>query len=599
MKQTFPALGAVLLLTGCLHSGPSRLSSSSPEPARVLLISYDGVGADAFQRHLDAGTFRKDGFAVAATNGTRALRVIPVTPVLTSVAHVSIATGAEPSKTGIVSNTFHRPGDPIDQPARGFQEEIDVETIWEAAQRQGKKIGSMTYPGLDGEGPRRTADWGLIYTEPLAPARVVELHRNDFTNVRKGVTLPHSFSAPLSAALTWALEADGSKVEISTSLAALDSSDDKMENYDLFFVISDSGFVQPLDERWFPAWKDQSAGSETFRYGSWSKLIESDAQLAKVRVYQGVVCRTLGYPSSYRRMIDERVGFWPGPPDDTLAKRWLVGDKDALDPQIFSEQLARFSRFFTDATLLSMLEMPWDLILGYQPIVDEAEHQFLLETPGQLIQDPEKVAEGRRVRAHAFRIADLSFARYLQARPEDTAIVATGDHGLAPLEKDLRLNRLLVDWGYASIDNGRLAKTSRWAAFTSGSFAQIYSFAPFSAGERDALIQKLRELRDDEGSQFFEIVRARTPEDHANSGEILAFAFPRFSYSSSLRDGPLFGKTEHFGQHGGMNHHAAYHTFLLAYGKGVPRRVIDKIRQTSIARYVSDLLKIDPPRMAQ
>jgi len=601
MNQIRVLLAASLLFAACVHSNRATIptSRSSKPSGRVVMISYDGIGADPLDRHLKSGLFRTDGFALAASRGTRARRVVPVSPTLTSVAHIAMVTGAKPEKTGIVSNTFHKRGDAIDKSTRGFNEEIDADTIWEAALRQGKKVGAITFPGLDGKGPRRTADWGLVYSEPIAGSRIIELKRGDFTPLQTNHPIPPSFSQALATKLAWKFGVDGSQFTLEATLAALDSSNDEKVNYDTFFVLTDRDGARPLEQSWFPTWKDESINNEIYRFGSWSRLMRSDPSLSTVSIYLGAVSRTLGYPSSFRRMIDERVGFWPGPPDDGQAKKWLKGETGGIEPLVFSEQLERFSRFFTDATLLSLKEMPWDLILAYQPIVDEAEHQFLIESPRQGIEDPVRIAEARRVREHAFLTADLAFARCLEALPADAALVATGDHGLAPVEKSVRLNRQLVEWGYSNLDGERLASSSAWAAFTSGSYAHIYAFAPFTEAARDGLIEKLREMQDNEGKKVFEMVRAHSENDHENSGDILAAAFPRFSYGGSLAAGPIFAKTDHFGAHGGLNHHPEFDTFLLSYGSGVKRQVIEKISQTAIARYVSDLLAIEAPRDAE
>lgn len=601
MKRAISLFAAAAVAGSCTHASrsPVEILGTASPPARVLLLSYDGVGADPFEKHLKSGRLRKDGFALAAVEGTRIRRVVPVTPTLTSVAHIAIATGAPPEQTGIVSNTFHRPGDPIDVETSGFNEEIDTETIWEAAKRQGKRVGTITFPGLDWKNSRRSADWGLVYSEPISDPRVVLLRRTDFRSVASRTSLPHSFSEPLASTITWDANLDGRQLSFTGVLTAVDSTDDAVTNYDRFFALLENGDVTALDHSWFPVWKDISIDGETYRFGSWSKVLDAEPTLSEVRVYLGAVSRTLGHPTSFRRMIDERVGFWPGPPDAGVSRKWLRGDAEGIHPDLFAEQLERFSRFFTDATLLSMAEMQWDLILAYQPIIDEAEHQFLLESPGQLVQDPVKVAEARRVREHAYRVADASFARYVRSLPADAAIVATGDHGLAPAEKIIRLNRQLADWGLAAANDGQLDPSSRWAAFSSGSFAHIYAFAPIQPGERDALIGKLRQLRDDEGTPVFEMVRAKTATDHANAGDVVVAVHPRFSISSSMRPGPIFSRTEHFGQHGGLNHHPEYHTMLLAYGHRVKKQMIDRIAQTSIARYVSELLGIEAPRSAQ
>lgn len=614
MKSATLIITAALLLTGCRtfdDRARTEPAQHRTDGSRVLLVSFDGIGADPFDRHLRSGTFGANGFAKAVAEGTRVHRVVPVTPTLTSVAHVAVATGATPERTGIVANTFHRTGEPIELRASGFVEQIGVETIWEAARSQGKKVGSITFPGLDGNGPRRTADWGLIYSEPLTTTRILVLNRGDFDVPANDLPtgLPPSYTAPVGRRLVWPASADGTSVLLHATLIAIDTTDDGNVNFDRFVVAQERGEIVEVKDWWFPVSKDAAVEDEIYRFGSWSRIVSASPTLSNVRIYLGAACRTLGYPTSYRRMIDERVGFWPGPPDDSVAKKWIRNEPDGLHPGIYREQLARFTRFFTDATLLSMEEMEWDLILGYQPIIDEAEHQFRIVNDRQLVTDAEKRREGASTRETAYRLADTAMSRMMEALPDDGALVITGDHGLAELEESVKLNRQLIDWGYAHAEDDRLSSKSRWAAFTSGSFAQIYHFpqsVPLDASqlrerddERRSLITRLRAMTSDDGRPIFELVREKTAADHPNNGDILAFAYPRFSFSGSLRPGDIIAKTDSFGQHGGLSHHPDYHTILLAFGSGVPKRSIDRMQQTKIARFVAQLAGIRPPAHAQ
>src|SRR5436309_6175303 len=71
---------------------PPRFTTSGAAK-RVVLVSFDGLGADE-ERRFGAPAF--DRLAAHAT------RVIPVTPTATSSIHAAILTGAGPDQTGIV-----------------------------------------------------------------------------------------------------------------------------------------------------------------------------------------------------------------------------------------------------------------------------------------------------------------------------------------------------------------------------------------------------------------------------------------------------------------------------------------------------------------
>jgi predicted AlkP superfamily pyrophosphatase or phosphodiesterase len=567
----------------------------TPGSARVLLISFDGVGADALDEFRTTGAVGENGYMHLVRNGLSG-RVIPVNPTLTSAAHVSIATGTTPDVHGVVSNTFHAPGAPATEWASGYATTITAETIWEAARRQGKRTGIICFPGADGTSERRKGDWGLVWTVPVARSRVQTLTRSDFS----AEWLPpgwhggsgDSRSPVLHAKTEWTFTVAGSETKKEVVFSALDTTDDGRENYDRLIVRSGAEPIA-VQNGWFPISTEATDRGETYRFGSWSKILAFDDQLKETTIYWGGIARNEGYPQSYRRMIDEQVGFWPSPPDERLASDWLEG-KGGIPPEIFIEQVQRFSEFFTRATLASMRRMPWELVLAYQPIVDESEHQFRIENPRQPNFNERNVAAGTRVRAAAFEAFDRAVQQIASSVDfESTAMVVTSDHGLDAIDTQVSMNRLLADWGFATVTDDRVAAETPWAAYPSGHLAHIYEFGSQS-GRTAELIRRLRELRAPDGGPVFERVAETAPGAHANSGRIVATAFPRFYLSGSAR-GPVFQPASHYGQHGALNTHRKLHTIFAAAGSRVTRGTIPQIQQTEIARYVSSLLGISAP----
>lgn len=586
----FLILGVSLALTNCRT--PSAIGATAGR--KVILISFDGTGADDLELLRTNNKLRPDGFKRIMAEGGFA-RCIPVNPSLTSPAHISIATGTDPQRTGIVSNTFHIPGTPRTQAARGFDVPIDTDTLWESARRQGKRVGIVTFPGADGNRPRRTADWGLNYAHPVARSRILELTRADFTKESPSAGA-RSFSPVLRTLLRWEVKTDAGTIQRDIALLVLDTTDDAVENYDDFRIQDGDNQVVSGARRWFPISASVEDHDGTALYGSWSKLMEMHPRLDRVVVYWGPISRNRGYPAAYRQMIDREVGFWPGPPDEQgYAEEWLE-KRTGVDPQTIGEQITRISEFLTRATLLSMQRMPWDLILAYQPVVDEAEHTYRLVNDRQQFSTPENREAGRQARELAYRAIDRATAEVLAAVGNDAAVVVTGDHGLAAVDTSVRVNRLLVDWKLASVSERRLAQDTRWAAFTSGHLAHIYAFEPRS-GELEELVRRLEALRAPDGEPVFDRILVKQRGDHPNSGEVMAYANLRFYLISGV-EGPVFAKTRHFGQHGGLNYHREMHTIFGAIGPGI-RSVPSEVSQTEIAGYVSLLLGIQAPRDAQ
>ncbi|HYO75293.1 MAG TPA: alkaline phosphatase family protein, partial [Thermoanaerobaculia bacterium] len=182
MRRLLPFL---LVLVSCAPAvtdttAPRVTPPRSPQFAttavapRVVLLSFDGLGADALAQQRNLAAFER-----LAREGMSA-RVINVNPTLTVPSHVSMLTGADPQRHGIIANRFHLAGRPPEEVARGINLDPDVESIIEAARRQGKRVGSVSFPTIDNSTPRRSADFGLAWSYPLVPARLVELTRADF-----------------------------------------------------------------------------------------------------------------------------------------------------------------------------------------------------------------------------------------------------------------------------------------------------------------------------------------------------------------------------------------------------------------------------------
>jgi predicted AlkP superfamily pyrophosphatase or phosphodiesterase len=325
-------------------------------------------------------------------------------------------------------------------------------------------------------------------------------------------------------------------------LVAYDSTDDRVRNYDTFYV-EHAGTETPLDaQRWFSISTRFAGGL----YGSWSKLVKFDPALNEATLYLGSVNRNEGLPASYVRLIEDDAGFWPGTADEHL-----------VDRQTFIEQTDRLSSFLTRATTVSIQRMPFDLLLAYQPIVDSTEHHL------RGIDEP----------AIAMAISDADRAIGALANtidPARDALVVVGDHGVAKVEMDVHINRILKSARFAP----------RWTAYTSGNVVMLSRGS--EPDDTAALIDFLQNLSAPDGSKVFEKVQ----RDY----DITAIAWPRFGMSS--KEGEPFTPPEVPGQHGGLNTHREYDTLLLAWGRGVTHETLASLPQMAIANFVMRLLGI-------
>jgi hypothetical protein len=555
VKTTLPLL---LLLLSCTTTTPTSMSSSSSQPApapaaaqppqfapsgraqRVVLLSFDGLGADMLAAQPDLQAF-------AAMRAGTVARVVPINPTLTGPTHMSILTGVGADKHGIVSNRFHMPGAPPKQAAVGMETDPDHETIVEHARRSGRRVGCVVFPSLDGDTPRRSCDFGLAWTTDLARSRTIKLARRDFHREWVPPTWTprsqrrESFSPIMRSRIEWSVK---DRVRADVDIIAYDTTNDRVENYDAFAIEVDDRELPIEESGWFSVSRQAVDGV----YGSWGKLIHADPALASMTIYWGGIHRNDAYPADYRALLEQQVGVWPGEPD-----------RDA-PPQIFLEQSNRLSDFLTRAQTLSIARMQWDLLLIYQPQIDEALHQFLGSEP--------EVIRG------AWVAADRALAAIRAALdPSRDALVVTGDHGLAAIDTELRVNRLLLDAGFGP----------RWQAFASGGVVHFYRFE--GSDDADALVNLLT------ASGHFELVEKKTAAMHRNAGDVVAYAKTNIALSSSS-DTPAVRPASYRGQHGGLNTHRELHTMLFAIGAGVRAGDVGEISQTAIADYVAKLLGI-------
>jgi len=543
-RRALPFL--LLSLFACAPAATTTLPRVTPAPAqlvatgtprRVVLMSFDGLGADALAAQTGLPTF--DHLARTATTA----RVIPVNPTLTSSTHVSILTGVDPQKHGIVSNWFHVPGTPPDKVARGIDADIDVETLVEAARRQGKRVGAVPFPTVDARNARRTADFGLVWTNSVTAGRVIKLAKSDFRREWVPPTWTQrpqrrtSFSPVMRARVEWHVSRE---LRADVDVVALDTTDDRIENYDSYAIENDDREI-PLERGWFAVAKQN--------HGSWSKIL--DARGLDVRIYWGAISRTNAYPETFRTMLDDEIGFWPGVPDE----------KADIDPNTFAEQIERLSDFFSRAQALTVQRMQFDLLLAYQPVVDQALHNFL--------------AYDDAIVHRAFVAADRAVAAVgSQLDGDRDALLVTGDHGLVPIAREVRLGVLLAQHGFAT----------RWRVFTANHVAHFYRFS--GSDDSDALIAMLQ------NSGFFESIEKKSASSHRNSGDVVAVSFPPIGLTASATL-PLEADPDSYGHHGALNTHRELHTVLFAGGFGVPRGQLGEISQTRIAPFVAGLLGIE------
>lgn len=572
-----------------------------------MLISLDGAGAaDLWSRYEQGELDDRRGFRRFFDEGVVAEALVPASPTLTSTNHATLATGAPPGRTGIVSNTIHLPGTPLGKTVRGFDLPIEVETLWEAARRQGKRAVSVTWPSVEAGGEDRWADAGMFFVnDPEHPARVVELGAEAWREP-DGSGPTGSYSPVRFVRLT---VEGGGDARLAYRLYAVDRTDDGQVGYDAVAIRPDTESARMIELRageWGEVVDDpvRRAGEGPAVRGL--KLLAIAPDLRRVRLYLGGSFRLRAYPEAYLLDLLRAGLYWPGAPDDDHLDAAWTGEP-GIDLATFVEQSGRFAAFYGAAVGRLAADPSWDLALVYLPNLDEAGHELSLVSPRQPGHSAPRVAELSIARRAVWELMDRFLADLLDDEAmAGTAVVVVSDHGMAPVHSSFDPNVLLRREGLLATDaEGRIAAegTTAWAANSSAS-AHVYLRDDLPAAARRPLVARLERLFEGfaVGGER-PVARAAAGDelaalglDHRHSGDLVLFAAPGWSVGfSHLASGELVRQVPvgSYGTHGYLAERPEMEAIYLAIGPGVGRGRTGKVRGTEVAGRVAGLLGIE------
>ena len=581
-------------------------------PRRAIVLSLDGASADELWRLHEEGAFGPDGFERLLREGEAARRMVPVNPTLTAVNHISLATGATAARTGVVSNSFHVPGEAISKRADGFAAPVEAEFLWQAARRQGKRIGLTAWPAAGAAGTPSAGDWALLWTNALLrPSRIVDIAAADWTLVEESAGARLTSLAPLRRTRL-ELAAEKNFPAQTLELYALDRRDDGRVLYDAIAV------RDPASERAVTLAPGDSEALVLVSEDASSPVAQGLELLTldgdgRASLYLARLYRNAAYPESYARGLAERDILWPSPPDDdTLEAAWE--GKPGLSLDAWVRQADRFAHFFFEALLTGLRSQPWDLVMAYLPTIDEAEHQLLLVDPRQPDWSGERQSAFAAARRRVWQGADREVARLLaMVDRRTTTVYVVSDHGLAPVHTAIDANAVLAAAGLLRVDEkAKLVDAeTRVAAYGSGAIAHLYLHLAgrepggiVAAAERDALIARAREifssLRVGEATPIARVLErhelAPLGLDHRNAGDLVLYAAPGFWFALSK---PMASRvsfpTPAYGQHGFPNDDPRMAAIYLAWGAGIAPGRLESLSATEVAGRVARQLGIERP----
>lgn len=505
-------------------------------PRKVLMLSLDGADTLTLHRLYEEGKLDAGGFARFFREGQVADALVPANPTITAPNHITLATGYPTGKTGIVANDIRLPGMPLARKVSGFATDIDTETLWEAAKRQGLRVGVSTWPGADGRNEQRSADWGLVYTNTPTQEPELRTVRDWKGSIEAGKwsLVPCNEGEPPGC---WVkvLESDPPSVRLYFA------GEHPLRAYPAEFeaALRRGGLIWPgppdddlLDETWagrpgidLDTWVEQAERFSTFFM---------DATLAAARYSEWDLLM------AYTPVIDEAghqlLLVDPRQPGFTPERAALLDAARLRVWQSVDRELAR---------LLAAVDLRTTTVLvvsdhGMMPAHTRIDVDALLRDWGLLVLQEDGETPAPESRADSISAGGMCHI-YLQPGLPDR------ERLLEQLRKDLAV------W---SDRNGR----------------------PI-----------LRMLTRAEAAEI--------EMDHPNSGDLILITEPGYLFrheSDPVTDTPL-APTNTYGMHGYLNHHPAVHASYLAIGAGIRKGNPGTLRNTEVAGRVAGWLGIGKP----
>ena len=467
MGQRYACLLVTVCLSGCLPAGQDR----PPGSPRVVVVSLDAAADWRVDDLLERGVLPSDGaFARMGRLGARADHLEPIAVSMTAAAHVSLFTGAYPERHGVMSNRFLPGGNAISQSVNGFGAKIEAETLWHAAMREGKRAICADVVGADTSTPDRVCTLTLGYGQSVARSAVVELEADGSAGAPAGEAGFEHVRALKEAQgnrepLSYELRPEGT---VPLYALAVDRVRDSEERFDAVILDFDrdlsNGFAALLAEG---EWASVYLPVEGRKVGAWVRVTSLAEDLSAVSVYLGAPGANRGDPPEYLDLMETELGPWPGGPDNF---HWRRGE---IDDETWWTQAGRLADYLRDLTLTNLRRDDWDLLMTYLPLLDEAQHEFLLTDSRQADYDAEGGARRKRFEGYierAYQRADAILVRWMDAAPPGTNFVIVSDHGMVPVHTYVNLNMALESAGFGvTLDDATEVR-----AYTSGSTANIW-----------------------------------------------------------------------------------------------------------------------------
>ena len=413
---------------------------------RVMLVGWDGAPPQMIERMVAKGFL--PNFAGLMARGTF-VRALNPFPTVTASNWTTLSTGAWPGRHGVTGYNVHHPGEPLDRIYSGFNTaECDVEHIWDAAERAGKRSILVHYetswpPTLEngivvgGCGPNYQDEFhkitpDIVFSTELYPGVtssdpvLVEGTEGGHTARLRFRTASGEDRAYLAGwsererVLTVSQEGDGGK-----ALA----------------IVAEGDWSEPVTDRFIFEGEPTEAAFR-FRLLHLPDARDDEFKLLCTSI---MPVREFTHPQDLGPELVSKLGaYYPRGGWESAA---------AIGPEAYLDYQDLYHDWLAGACQHLLAKGDWHLLYTQTHCHDYAHHLFMR------CYDPITGDRGRWPHAdceaymeRAYESADQMLGKVLEFADDETLVAVVSDHGAKTWLADVDVRQILVDKGLMAVD---------------------------------------------------------------------------------------------------------------------------------------------------
>jgi hypothetical protein len=232
-----------------------------------------------------------------------------------------------------------------------------------------------------------------------------------------------------------------------------------------YTVYSPGGTTVPLvpfhqPEDLLPLWLDRTAG-----IGAYVAWLRASGTPGTDWLWCSAVQQFAAYP---HQSWPHDVGPFLGAGIGWFFSRGCIGKGPRLAVSTLQALTCRVARFFGEMAVQALARHPADLMLFYQPAIDEISHQMLRDA---LVDWPYGAAAQAMLAVH--QEVDYQLGRLLDGLEDDDTLLISSDHGHEPIHRAIRPNVLLRHDGLLAIKGDKIDLARTRAVFHSSGWVLV------------------------------------------------------------------------------------------------------------------------------